>query len=90
MSILLGNLRTFTRLGNAEKMQELENSLKKIGYENEDNCKKNRDTERLTWHIYDIPRTVNFSVLDQATISLLKSYSNDFDGVVGISAEKII
>lgn len=90
MSILLGNLRTFTRLGNAEKMQELENRLKEIGYENEDNCEKNRDTERLTFHIYDIPRTISFSVLDQKTIGIIKEYGNHFDGIVGVVAEKII
>lgn len=90
MNILLGNLKTFTRLGNAEKMQELEDRLKVKGYENEDNCEANRDTSRLTYHIYDIPRTVSFSVLDQETIKILKEYSNHFDGVVGVSAEKVI
>lgn len=90
MNILLGNLRTFTALGDKEKMQDLENRLLKLGYSNEDNCEKNKDTERLTWHIYDIPRQINFSVLTNEVISILKENSNHFNGTVAVSAEKII
>lgn len=90
MNILLGNLKTFTRLGDVQKMQELEDRLKQKGYENEDNCEANKDTKRLTFHIYDIPRTISFSVLDQDTIKIIKEYTNHFNGVVGVSAEKVI
>ena len=37
MNIKLGNLRTFTALGDKEKMEELENKIKALGYRNEDN-----------------------------------------------------
>jgi len=88
MSILLGNLRTFNRLGDEEKMNELEAKLKEMGYENEDNCQRNEDTSRLTWHIYDIPRAVYFSFLTNEALSLLKEYSQHFTGRCGISAFK--
>lgn len=87
---MLGNLRTFTALGEKEKMLELENELVKRGYRNEDNCEKNKNTDSKTWHIYDLPKTVVFSVLDQNTIDLLKTYGNHFNFRVGIAAEKII
>lgn len=89
MNILLGNLRTFESLGEKEKMNELENRLKELGYSNEDNCELNKDTSRLTWHIYDIPRIINFSVLDSKIIEILKSYSENFTGKVGVTSDLI-
>jgi hypothetical protein len=90
MNIKLGNLRTFTRLGDEKEMLELENKLKNLGYLNEDDCQENTNTERKTWHIYDMPRNINFSVLTSEVISLLKQYSNSFNGLVSVSAEKIL
>jgi len=89
MNILLGNLRTFERLGDKEKMLELETKIKEFGYSYEDNCEANNDTARLTYHIYDIPRQINFSVLDGKLTELLKSYSNYFEGSVGVTANLI-
>lgn len=90
MGILLGNLETFTKIGDKEKMQELEDKLKALGYRNESNCEKNNNTENLTWHIYDMPRTVVFSVISDDVITLLKSYNEYFTGQVAISANKQI
>lgn len=90
MNILLGNLVSFEKLGDKEKMSELESKLKDLGYKNEDNCEANRDSGKLTWHIYDIPRTINFSVLTDEVTALLKSYSSSFSGRVAVTADKII
>lgn len=88
MNISLGNM-SFEQIGNKEKMIELETKLREIGYEKEENCERNRDTTRLTYHIYDMPRTINFSVLDNKTITLLKEYSSEFSSRTGVSAELI-
>ena len=85
MGIQLGNLRTFTALGDKGKMQELENKLVEMGYQNEDNCERNEDKEKLTWHIYDMPRNITFSFLTPEALELLKSYSKHFHGRVGVS-----
>lgn len=85
MGIMLGNLQTFEKLGDKDKMIELESKLKELGYSNEDNIKKNEDKGRKTWHIFDMPRIIQFSVLDDATIELLKSYSKNFNGSVGVT-----
>lgn len=89
MNILLGNLRTFEKLGEKEKMAELEQKLKDMGYSNEDNCEANTDTSRLTWHIYDLPRSINFSVLTGELTNVLKSYSSYFNGQVSVTADLI-
>ena len=88
MNIQLGNLRTFTALGEKEKMEELESKLKALGYQNEDNCEKNQNTNNLTWHIYDIPRVIEFSVLSKELATLLQSYTEYFTGRVAVTANK--
>ena len=88
MNIQLGNLRTFTELGDKEKMTELETKLTELGYSNEDNCEKSTDTSRKVWHIYDIPKQIHFSILTDEVVTLLKEYSGDFDGRVAVSASK--
>lgn len=89
MNIYLGNLG-FDALGDKDKMKELENRLIALGYSHEPVCDKNEDTERLTWHIYDIPRQINFSVLSEEVISVLKEYNSHFVGRVAVSATKTI
>ena len=88
MNIKFGNLRTFTALGDKEKMEELENKIKALGYRNEDNCKKNDNTDNLTWHIYDMPRVIAFSVLTKELVTLLQSYTEYFTGSVAVTANK--
>ena len=87
--MMLGNLN-FVDIGNKEKMEELENKLKELGYSHEHNCEKNTDTGRLTYHIYDIPTQINFSVLSNEIIEILKTYSSEFNRRVGVSAEKML
>lgn len=86
---MLGNL-DFENIGDKEKMNELENSLKELGYSKENNCEENKNTERLTYHIYDIPTQIHFSVLSDEVVAVLKKYSGDFTKRVGVSAEKMI
>ena len=86
---MLGNL-SFVDVGDKEKMEKLVEKLKELGYEHEPNCEKNTDTTRKTWHIYDIPRQITFSVLDDKTIELLKQYSSYFTERIGVSAVKTL
>ena len=88
MNIQLGNLRTFTALGDKEKMEELENKIKTLGYQNEDNCERNRNTTNLTWHIYDMPRVIEFSVLTKELRTVLLNYTEYFTGCVAVTANK--
>ena len=89
MNIMLGNLRTFEGLGDKGKIIELEAKLTVLGYRNEDNCEKASDKTQKFWHIYDMPRNIVFSTLTQDVIELLKSYSSNFNGQVGIMCEDI-
>ena len=88
MTIRLGNLRTFTTLGDKEKMQELEDKLIGLGYRNEDVCEKLEDTTQSVWHIFDMPRVIEFSVLTNEVVDLLKSYGEHFNGRVAVIANK--
>lgn len=88
MNIQLGNLRTFTKLGDKEKLQEMEDKLTSLGYSNCDNCEENKNTENLTWHIYETPRLIEFSVLDQEVTKVLHEYSSYFEGMVSVAAYK--
>lgn len=85
---MIGNLRTFTALGDSVKLKELEEKVQALGYRNEDNIKANSDTSKKTYHIYDIPRVIEFSVLTEEVTVLLKEYSDSFSGRVGITAHK--
>ncbi len=88
MNIKMGNLKTFTKLGEEKKMKELEEKLRKLGYENEDNCEENANTEKKTWHIYDTPRTINFSFLTKEAKELLLNYSDYFNGKIAVTTNK--
>lgn len=81
---------SFSDLGDKEKMEELEARIAELGYSREHNCTENSNTERLTWHIYDIPRQIHFSVLSDEVIAILQEYNPYFDGRVGVSTEKRI
>lgn len=76
-------------IGEREKMLELEKALSEMGYTRENNCEANKDIERLTYHIFDIPRIINFSVLTPSVIKVLKEYSQYFEGRTGVSAELV-
>lgn len=88
MNISLGNL-SLEQVGLKDKMLELESKLIDFGYKREENCERNEDITKLTYHIYDIPRNMHFSVLDNKTISLLKDYSPYFTCRIGVSAKLI-
>lgn len=68
-------------------MLELEGKLHAMGYTHEPNCEKNKDTTRLTYHIFDIPKTINFSVLTDEVIAVLSKYSTNFSCRIGVSAD---
>jgi hypothetical protein len=86
---MLGN-QSFTDLGNKEKMEELESKLKELGYCKEANCNANTNTDKLTYHIYEIPTQIDFSVLSSNVITLLKEYSGEFKTRVAVSATKVL
>lgn len=90
MTIRLGNLRTFTALGDKEKMAELQEKLEAMGYRNEDNCEENTNTDNMTWHIYDMPKFIEFSVLTGKATEILKEYSDFFSGRVAVGANKVV
>ena len=88
MNIMLGNLKLEEIMNNEEKANELKLELEKLGYKNESNCQANDNTDRLTYHIYDLPRVMAFSVISNQVGDLLKSYSEYFKGSVQVSANK--
>ena len=86
MHISLGNLK-FEDIGDKKEMLELEGKLHAMGYSREANCEKNKDTSRLTYHIFDMPKKKNYSDLTDEVIAVLSKYSTNFRCRIAVTAE---
>lgn len=89
MDLMLGNMSFKEIMNDESRAKELEDKLELLGYKREANCKENDNTDRKTFHIYDIPRRIVFSVITNDVIEILKSYSDCFIGRVGIYANDL-